>query len=251
MGGYMRRKLNESIQIHDELNPRLFDTNGELFPEVREALLRIRDFFLENTEIPIKVLETHLVGSNASFNYTEHSDIDLHLVVNFDSIPAPKDLIQAYFNGERSSFNRAHKIKIKGLDVELYLEDVNANTMSNGIYNVDTDCWIKYPQKIRDVKIHNTEHLVSDWVDRIQQAFLSNDLESVQNTIDALYLMRKNSIVEEGEYGMGNQVFKDIRNLGLLDKLKDSRDELITKRLTLESFTENYFTGDLFRMKLD
>ena len=247
----MKKRLNESMEIHDELNPKLWQDSESLRPEVKEALLKIKEVFIENTELPINIIATHLVGSNVSYNYTPYSDLDLHFVVNFDSIPAPKELVQAYYNGERSAFNKAHDISIHGVNVEVYVEDVNAGTMSNGIYHLETDTWIKRPNKITGIQVYDTTELVDDWKYRINVALNSSDLDSVQKCIDALYLMRKNSIASEGEYGMGNQVFKDIRNLGLLDNLKKVRDKLISQRLTLESFTENYYLGDMFRMNLD
>lgn len=245
------RRLNEAIEIHDTLNPKLFDKNEKLFPEVQKALLEVKDYFLENLEIPVNVLESHLVGSNASFNYTKDSDIDLHLVVNFESITAPKELVQAYFNGEKASFNNNYNITIHKLPVEVYVEDVNAGTASNGIFNIEKNEWIKYPDKIKDLVVYDVSNEVNMWKQRIQQAILSDDLGEVQSTIDGLYLMRKNSIANEGEYGKGNQVFKEIRSLGDLENLKKVRDYLITQRLTLESLAENYTSGQMINYRID
>ena len=36
---------------------------------------------------------------------------------------------------------------MKGINVEVYVEDVKANTMSNGIYSLFKDEWIKKPSK--------------------------------------------------------------------------------------------------------
>lgn len=46
--------------------------------------------------------------------------------------------------------------------------------------------------------------------------------------------MRTNSIAVDGEYGKGNQLFKDIRNLGLLQSLKDAMNSALSNKLSLE-----------------
>lgn len=58
--------------------------------------------------------------------------------------------------------------------------------------------------------------------------------EEVENFIEDLYDLRKQSIANEGEYGLGNLVFKEFRNLGYLDHLKDLRKECMSKELSLE-----------------
>lgn len=47
--------------------------------------------------------------------------------------------------------------------------------------------------------------------------------------------MRKNSIAVDGEFGEGNLLFKELRNLGYKSKLKDKYRELTANDLTLES----------------
>ena len=62
---------------------------------------------------------------------------------------------------------------------------------------------------------------------------------SIREIIDRLYMIRKNSIASDGEYGEGNLLFKAIRDSGLLQKLKDSLYDILSKELTLENFMDN------------
>ena len=57
--------------------------------------------------------------------------------------------------------------------------------------------------------------------------------------IDKLYIIRKEGLDTEGEYGPSNQLFKEIRNAGLLDNLKDAYRKEISKELTLEHYRLN------------
>jgi hypothetical protein len=45
--------------------------------------------------------------------------------------------------------------------------------------------------------------------------------------------MRRESIANDGEYGIGNLVFKELRNNSYLDDLKDLKNELVSADLSL------------------
>ena len=84
-------ELEEDIEKHDELNPVLFDENNNLKPEIKEKVLEIVDEFLrefEENEVELKVKDIILTGSNASYNYTKDSDLDIHIIVEPKEIAA-------------------------------------------------------------------------------------------------------------------------------------------------------------------
>ena len=60
------------------------------------------------------------------------------------------------------------------------------------------------------------------------------ELSKIESLINDLYDLRKTSIEEDGEYSIGNLIFKEFRNKGYLDNLKDRMRELINKELSLE-----------------
>lgn len=59
-------------------------------------------------------------------------------------------------------------------------------------------------------------------------------LDKVDEFINDIYLLRKSSIMTDGEYGKGNLVFKEIRNNGYLDKLKELKVKLQEKEMIVE-----------------
>lgn len=63
--------------------------------------------------------------------------------------------------------------------------------------------------------------------------------KDIEKFINDLYDLRKTSIAKDGEYGLGNLVFKEFRNLGYLKTLKTLRKELKSRELSLESLTED------------
>lgn len=233
----MRHMKNvlEDFQLHETLNPKLWKDN-KLIPEVRQKLLEISENFEQYVEIPMHIVDVVLVGSNASYNYTQHSDIDVHLIVNTELTEGvPEDIQTLVFNLKKTAFNKEFDIKIKGIPVELYVEDLHSSVQSNGIYSIRRNKWVKEPKPITIEKRDITQELDA-WTERINAAIMSKDYEQITNVLDALYLMRKNSISIEGEYGRGNEIFKTLRDKGLLSNLKDSMNRCISSNLSLESY---------------
>ena len=147
----MKFRLVEQFIINDTLNKKLFDSNNKLKEDVREALVHIAaDFIntLEEKEIPLKVYDYWLVGSNASYNYSSTSDIDLHIIVDSQIEDITPELLRILYDYAKSSYNDKYDIKIKGQYVEVYLEDINTNAITNGIYSLKKDEWIKFPKKL-------------------------------------------------------------------------------------------------------
>lgn len=230
-------KLYEKFEVHNNLNPMLWTKDGRLKEEIKEHLNAIVDEFIDYIEIPIIIADIQLVGSNASFNYTNKSDIDLHIIANFDFINADETLLQALYDTKKAQFNSKYDISIKGMDVELYVQNIKSGIVSNGIYSLLNDQWIKFPQKIENVPQYNITKDVDILKNKIEKALDTQNVEDIQNIINELYLLRKNSIAIEGEYGRGNQIFKEIRNLGLLQELKDGLTKAKSKILSLENLS--------------
>ena len=231
--------LKEEFQIHETLNKKLWDiTTKKLLPEVREKILDIVFNFEEYINVPIDILDVQLVGSNASYNYTDHSDLDVHIIANFDVPDYNKELLQALYDIKKKEYNKRMNISLRGIEIEIYVQDVKTSTISNGIYSVCEDSWVKEPKPIKSVTKHNTEKEVKKWSEKISSVISSKNYDLINDTINSLYLIRHNSIAADGEYGKGNQIFKDIRNTGLLDELKYALYNSLSTKLSLESLTQ-------------
>ena len=226
--------LIEEFEIHNTLNKKLFE-NNKLKSEVRDRLIEVADTFvasIKEDKIPIKVYDYWLVGSNASYNYTNNSDIDVHIIVDMEYPEIDPYLLRVLYDYIKSSFNKNYDITVKGQEVELYLEDVNTTSITNGIYSLQKDEWIKVPKKLepKAIDILDTS-LYKDLLTEYNS--LSDD--EVETFIDKLYMLRKESLAKDGEFGEGNLIFKQFRNDGYLDTLKDRMYKIKSKELSLES----------------
>lgn len=228
--------IREEFQIHDTLNKKLWDIQtNKLLPEVRQKIIEICASFEDYIRVPIEILDIQLVGSNASFNYTETSDLDVHLICNFEVLGKDDAVLKAYYETKKSQFNKETDITIRGIAVEMYVQDVRSTVASNGIYSVCDDEWVKEPKPIKSATKHNTEKEVQKWSEVIQNVLSKKDYDEINKTLSALYLMRTNSIAVDGEQGKGNQIFKDLRSLGYINNLKEALLQSLSKELSLES----------------
>lgn len=228
----MSNKITEALELHDELNQKLF--NGtELKQEVKDKLLEIADTFINGLDFPINVADIRFLGSNASYNYNDKSDIDLHIISNFDLVYIDKDILQTLYNNCKNNFNKNHDITIKGIPVELYIEDMNSMNATNGSYSLLKDEWVLFPEPV-DYEIPDISQELQDVTEEINNTLNSTDKEEVEALINKIYLARKDGLASEGEASKGNCIFKELRNMGLIDKLRERFYDLESQELTLE-----------------
>ena len=226
----MRRtiRLLESKNI---LNPKLWK-NQKLIPEVKEHLDRIVEEFLDHFDIDIIVDDINIIGSNAGYNYKSKSDIDLHIVTDFTQYPADVSIIDELFNAKKNNFNNNYDINIKGLPVELYIEDKNNPAESNGRYSIKNNIWLQEPTYIEEPPVN--KELVKEYEDKIEDVIKSKDLRQIDDLIDEIWDRRKLDVKNYGFTGEFNLVFKALRAKGLLDKLRKAKMEITSEELSLK-----------------
>lgn len=224
------------IEYHDILNPKLWE-NNQLIPEIKNKLIEIYQTFinkLKENEIPIEVIDVLLLGSNAAYNYTDYSDIDLHIITDFDDIPLNDTLTQLFYNNEKSKFNDDYDIFIKGLPVELYIEDIDAGNKSEGVYSLLQDKWLKFPEYNPPQEV-DYSFLLDTYKSKILKAINSNNPENIKKVINEIRMLRKMSLMDDGIYSKGNLVFKELRNDGSIESLYNKLHELVSQELSLEN----------------
>lgn len=222
--------VSAAVVFHDELNPKLFE-NSRLRPEVREGLLRIARHFEEFIGVELDIVDITVSGSNAAFSYTEYSDIDLHLVVQVPDEPEYKELLDA----KKNVYNAKHDIKVRGIDVELYAQDVEQEHHSLGIYSVLKNTWISRPEKIT-VKIDSgdVKDKYKNYKDRIEVVLKDSELDVAKAAWDDLKRMRKAGLEKNGEFSTENIVYKMLRNQGWIESLQDHINNLQDQQLSIE-----------------
>ena len=225
-----------SFKKKEDLAPRIWDGDGNLNPRVRLRLLDIADDFWEFVNLTwVKPSGIILTGSICNFNWSKYSDIDLHLIVDFDEIDEKTEFVRDYLDSKKNEWNNEHsELMILGFPVELYVQNLNEMPQSDGIYDLEENEWVKKPNS-EDIKpigldkfsIKDKAAEIMTIIDDMYTALEStSDLHEIEEIgEDASYLwkkvkkMRKTSLEKNGESGAGNIVYKILRRTEYLNKL--------------------------------
>jgi hypothetical protein len=202
------------VTHNTELNPKLWD-NNKLQTEIRLQLLKIARHFAEFLKVEkLNLKDITISGSNASYGYNDSSDLDLHLVAVVD--PTQAD----FYDAKKNVYNAKYSIKIKGIDVELYVQDYKQKHYSAGIYSVLRDQWISEPNPgVPQVSHKEVKSKARNYAGRINQALRSNDLNTARETMSNIRRLRQAGLESGGEHSVENLAFKLLRARGQIDKL--------------------------------
>lgn len=225
--------INDAIVFHSELNPKIWDYE-KMLPEVRDDLLLIMADFQEFLGVDdLNIVDVTVSGSNAAYTYTPHSDIDLHLVVR---IPEDQDtMYKELFDAKKALYNLTRNIKVRGFDVELYVQDYNDPVKSLGIYSVLRDKWIDFPKRVKaDIDDVSVMARVDIYTRRITEVLAGDDLALAKTVWNDLKAMRKSGLEKSGEFSPENIAYKILRTRGLASGLYDHIIAIKDKQLSLE-----------------
>jgi len=227
-------KLSDAVSFHKELNPKLWEDN-KLDPEVRDQLLLIAEDFVEYLGISnLKVKDITISGSNAAYSYTPHSDLDLHVLVDFNELPN-NEVYQELFTAKKTLYNDAHDITVRDVPVELYVQDTNNPVQSLGEYSIVQDKWIRIPKKRRaNFDEAATKAKYEKLGDLIELALKSKNPKKINDTIALVKRYRKSGLDKAGEFGPENLAYKAVRKQGLVQALHDLKVQLHTEKLSID-----------------
>lgn len=232
--------LESTLEYHDKLNPKLWN-GDELKPVVRLKLLEIAKKWAQFSLIPLRSIQDIIItGGNVNFNYTPYSDIDLHLVVDKSKIDNCPRLLDEYLQGKKQLWALTHDITIYGLPVELYAEDINqVGSKDRGVYSIKRNEWVTKPTYMKvNLKDRLTKKKLDDMIAYIDYLLetKSDDISAFRQLKNKIAQMRMAGISAGGEFGPENLVFKELRNLGYLDKISKHIRKLEDQSLSLEHY---------------
>ncbi len=228
----------DSIKLHDELSPLIWD-GYEMKKNVRLILLENAKTFIEFSNLDkYKFTDIILTGSMASYNYTKHSDIDLHIVLDFKQISEDIELVEDLLKSKKKLWSKIYPTEIKNHEIELHFQDINHAHYAIGVFSIIKNEWIKKPVKeVVDINTENIKEKASDYINKIDdlKKIVHSDSFSVEyeKLKEKLKKLRKSGLEDEGVYSTENITFKILRNLGYLDVLFNLKNEHITKKLSI------------------
>jgi hypothetical protein len=242
-------KILQSFRVKDELNSEIWDYIGSendkepnLKPEIDKKLLEIADNFINFLGVDVDIEDITMTGSLSNYNWSSFSDIDLHVLIDFDSVNIDKKVLRELFNAKQGMWNSLHDIEVYGYEVELYAQDANEPHFSTGVYSVMNNEWLVSPNRIEDTfddnKLLQKSLTWMDMIDGVERKSYLQDseetLKMIQKIKDKLKKFRKCGLEDKGEFSYENLVFKFLRRNGYLGKLSELKNKITDETLSLE-----------------
>lgn len=244
-GGLEEEVEEETFEMQDELQPEIWH-NEAVWPEVRDRMLEIVEDFLDGLNVPVRISDVRLTGSLANYNWSKYSDVDLHIVVDFDKIDEDTSLVKSFFDAARMRWNDLHDIKLYGFEVELYVENTGDPHHSSGVYSVLNKKWIKHPvagdveidfvtarKKSDDIatRVNLTDYMVTNG--KHHEA-----LKTISHIKEKIRRMRQAGLESpEREFSPENIAFKILRRDGTLEKLSNMKVDAYDKLMSIAENT--------------
>lgn len=246
-------KIVKSFYAKDTLSQDIFQ-GTKMIDSVRNKLLSVTDNFYDFLGVEFFIYDVVLTGSLANYNWSEFSDIDLHIIIDYDESGHRQDLLKEFFDAKKAVWNAAHDIKIKNYEVELYVQDVKEKHISSGVYSILNNNWIIEPQKAKQ-KIDDRKILEKgeEYAKIIDNLIKKKDKDpDVKNKVDdikkKIKRFRQSGLNDGGEYSYENLTFKLLRRNGYIEKLINFKKELTDTKLSVnESVDFSY--RDILRVE--
>jgi predicted nucleotidyltransferase len=240
------RKVLQSFYAKDNLNTKVWNEKKGMYvmdPKVREHLLSVAENFIDFLKVEIVVSDIILTGSLANYNWSDFSDFDLHVVVDFEQFDEDKlDLYKELFVVKKTLYNDEHDITIYGYEVELYVQDENESHFSSGVYSVLHNKWLVKPKKegfqLDEKALKNKVVSLMKQIDTTIEAAKEEPTEKAVERVNKLRKkikeIRGGGLKEGGEFSYENLAFKFLRRNGYIQKLFDFESEVLDKEFSIE-----------------
>ena len=234
--------FEESNYYNETLHPQFWD-EFEFKEDILKPILKIVDDFVKDDAhiSPEMVEDVQLTGSLANYNYSEYSDLDVHILLDFADINKDEEIVKRALDGKRFIWNLRHDIKFNGHEVELYFQDIHEPHVASGLFSLSGNRWIKKPKYEKSEVDHEDVvkkaesfkrefDLLDDALDNISdEKEFSLINRRAKKLKEKIMRMRKEGLAGKGEFSVENLAFKTLRNDQTIARL----NELIIKSYDL------------------
>lgn len=234
-------KIVKSFQPKNHLSEEIFEKNDDgyvIHEDIRKRLVDVSSQFMDFVDIEFFIHDIHFTGSLANYNWSEFSDIDLHILIDFEDSNYPIKLLKEFFDSKRHVWNESHDIKIKGYEIEIYVQDVNEKHISSGVYSVLHNKWVIIPEqsnpKIDDRKILDKGEEYAKSIDFLIDNKGKSDISTkIDNLKEKIKTLRQSGLEMGGEFSYENLTFKLLRRNGYIEKLLKLKTSVIDNKLSI------------------
>jgi len=231
-----------TFEMQPEFQQKIWDGDERIRPGVKAALMDIVEEFVERLDLDAEIKDIILTGSLANYNWSKFSDIDLHILIDFKEVNENEELVKRFFDAVRANWNRTHDIKVKGHEVELYVQDESEPHVSTGVYSLMNDKWLVKPNKVKPFIDKETARKkaadIERGVDKVASILYDGDhnaaLEAAASLKEKIKTMRQTGLEKAGIFSPENLAFKMLRRSNAIQKLHDVYIKAYDQALSLD-----------------
>ena len=234
------KQIVKSFETKETLSNQIFEEKKGHFvmrDEIKKRLLEVSNNFIESLGVEFFIHDIILTGSLANYNWSQYSDVDLHILIDFEESKYEMDILKEFFDAKKNVWNEKHDIKIKGYDVEVYVQDVNEEHISSGVYSILHNKWEIEPEKdnpnIDDRKILEKGEEFGKKIDHLLQNPKEITIDQLEDLRKKIKEFRQSGLESGGEYSYENLTFKLLRRNGYIQKLLKLKTQLTDKKLSI------------------
>ena len=223
-----------TYKFHNRLSNVVWE-NGKIKKDIKSKLVDIAYLWMREADLPDDIIEDIVItGSHAGYNYTEYSDIDVHIIVDKRKLGC-ENLIDDFLFDKKKIFGEKHNVTIDDRDVEVYAQDIHEEYPKNeAVYSLLNDKWIAKPHKLKKELLDHTLVKKAIFYRRLVKRLVKEgNVKKMIKFKEKLRKMRQAGLNREGEFSVENIVYKELRNRNLLKKLDDRLNYLIDKRYSV------------------
>jgi predicted nucleotidyltransferase len=235
------KKILKSFKTKKSLSDVIFEKSGKDFimhSEIRKKLLDIANEFIDYLGIDFFIHDVHLTGSLANYNWSNFSDVDLHIIIDFKEADFNTILLKDFLDAKKNLWNEKHNILIKGFEVELYVQDTEEPHVSSGVFSVLNNKWLLCPVR-NEVKIDDRMIIqkANEFESKIDNLVKKSDKTDILKQIEGLRIklkkFRQSGLETGGEFSYENLTFKLLRRNGSIERLLKLKTQVQDKKLSI------------------
>lgn len=231
-------KIIKTFEPKNQLSNQIFNKDNVVREDILKALLKISDEFVDFLGVEFFIHDILLTGSLANYNWSQYSDVDLHIVIDYKETKYNSSILEEFFGAKTKIWKEKYNITIKGFDVEIFVQDIDHEMVSSGVYSLLNNKWIVFPKKdkpkIDDRLILKKGEQYSKLIDDlIKLSEKENILSKIDELRKKLKSFRQSGLENGGEYSYENLTFKLLRRNGYINKLMELKNKIIGKNLSV------------------
>ena len=241
--------ISEQMQNNDVLCPIVFDGHGQMYDYVRQNLLKIADFFIEQSQkalSPLKIEDIVLCGGICSYIYNAKTDVDIGVVARPETENYDAGVVQRLFDTINEAFpSKGYRFNLFKRNIDYGLVEPSYFFSGSRVYSLKDDSWrampvhrvFSYtPEEFMGIykKYCDDLYLWADGLEKIDGQYLT--FESCKKLEQRLAELKEDALKQkengpEQEYGLAYNLYRFFNKFGVkanfLDMIKESHYQLV------------------------